>query len=44
MTQSKNSSNDLTATYQIKRLLACLEGNDTNIDNNDEMSMNCDVS
>ena len=44
MTQSKNTSNDLTATYQLKRLLACLESNDTNIDNNDEVSLNCDDS
>ena len=40
MTQSKNS-NDLTATYKIKRHLACLESNDTNIDNNDENSLIC---
>ena len=43
-TQSKNTYNDLTATYQIKRLLACLEGNATNVDNNSETSMNFDVS
>ena len=44
MTQSKNTSNDLTLTYQIRCLLACLDGNDTNIDNNSEISMNSDVS
>jgi len=43
MTQSKNN-NDLTTTFQIKRLLARLPSNDTNIDNNDENTLNCDDS
>ena len=34
----------MTTTYQIKRLLACLESNDTSIDNNDENTLICNDS